>query len=92
MIVIPVLVALLLLVIAVLYARLRRKALEADYDFLLRFYVSYVAFESESGPTEHELSSARQSYVRVLNAKLHLTRKEPPIWAGLERYFGPVWP
>ncbi len=85
-------IVLLTLTTGVLYQRWYRRQIEADYNFLLRFYVSYVAFDSETGPSDDERANARLSYKRVINAKLHLTRQEPPIWASLEQYFGPVWP
>ena len=86
------LVGIIFMILAELAARLRRKALEKDYKFLLRFYVSYITCESETGPSAAERENARLSYKRVINAKLHLTREEPPIWGALEQYFGPVWP
>ncbi len=85
-------IPLLTIIAIVLYQRRYRHRLETDYNFLLRFYVSYIACESETGPSELELQTARASYKRVINAKLHLTREEPPIWGSLERYFGSVWP
>lgn len=67
--------------------RRRQKAIDEDYNLLLRFFISYIAVACETGPTEQERANAYTSYKRVLNARSYLRHENAFMWARLEDYF-----